>query len=98
MLIEDLAAVIGSDGFEKVGVVAGAAPDQSSDIAGQLEGGKQVVGLTDSRLDGVAAIPHLVDSGGVLRACQYAGLLAQLDAGALAQAEGGGILTEGVDA
>ena len=84
MFIKDGAAVVGGDGFEKVGVIAGASPDQGGDIAGQLEGREEVVRLTDGRLDRVAAVPDLVDLGGVLRARQNAGLLSQLNAGALA--------------
>ena len=90
--------VAGLDLFQQVGGVAGAPVDQGGDIVGQLDGGEGAVLLADGHGQGVAVVPLLAPGLGVLPAGHDAGLLPQLDARLLTQAEAGGVVHQPVNA
>ena len=75
-----------------------AAADESGHIVGQLQGGEQVIGLTDGGGDGLAVGPGFADFFGVFGAGQHAVGVADLDARAAAQAKLTGVVVQPLDA
>ena len=72
--------------------------DQGGDVVGQLEGGELAALLADGHRQGATLVPGLPHGLSVLRSGHDAGLLIQLDAGGLPEAEFGGKLLEPLNA
>ena len=98
-LIEDLAVVVAADGLEDGGGVPVAGVCYGGAVFGDLQRGKDGVGLTDGRLQRVTDTPRGAGIVGVVGGVGHVAVgLDQLDAGGHAQAEGMRILAHRVDA
>ena len=98
ILIDHLREVAGLDVLEDVGGVPVAAVDQSGNVVGQLERGDLGIALADGGGEQVAAVPGGAQLLAGLGTGHPAAVPAQLKAGALPQAEHGGVLADEVDA
>ena len=90
MGVEDTAAVIGADGVQQMDVIPHPAPEKGGHVVGQLEGGIELIRLTEGSPGGQVH-PRLA-----LRGSPHA--LPDLDACGLTQAEGSDILIESIQA
>ncbi|CAN3996890.1 RNA polymerase sigma factor sigV, partial [Dysosmobacter welbionis] len=87
---QDLRIVIGLHGLQQVGLAVLSAGGQCGDVVGKLEGRVELVGLAEGGPGGLVVARLIAGQG--------TGVITNLNAGVLSQAEGLQILPEGVHA